>query len=203
LPKDGIGIDMMSDADFGDAFGCLLNSDVMLSPDEVALGLLKSRPWWFRALLRIRGILVKPFGLRGDNTKLKEDESKSAGEPPAVPVNPPNREMKETAGDRSEESAWKESNCSESYPISSKMAFFKVEKRTATDLLLSNEDKHLKALLWITIQDQEVKVITLVKFKNRFGRVYMFVIGPFHKLIVSRLLKSSLVTTTDGKARGL
>ncbi len=60
-----------------------------------------------------------------------------------------------------------------------------------TVMLLS--DKHLGAWLSVYVaaegSSKRVFLITVVKFKQRLGRVYFFVIRPFHAIIVKSLLK--------------
>lgn len=61
-----------------------------------------------------------------------------------------------------------------------------------TVLLLT--DKHLNAYMAVHIQPngsnhKVISAITLVHFKNRLGRIYFFVIKPFHGFIVRNMLK--------------
>lgn len=77
--------------------------------------------------------------------------------------------------------------CGASYGIASVQA----KNRDETVLLLA--DKHLDAYLAIHIAGDEnvkkISVVTLVNFKNTLGRMYFFLIRPFHGLVVKSMLK--------------
>jgi hypothetical protein len=63
-----------------------------------------------------------------------------------------------------------------------------------TVLLLS--DSHLDAYISVYVENKEerkvVSAITLVHFKNRFGRIYFFIVRPFHGVIVKSMLKRAV-----------
>ncbi len=63
-----------------------------------------------------------------------------------------------------------------------------------TVLLLT--DEHLDAYMAVHIQSNEshkmISAITLVHFKNKLGRLYFFVIKPFHGFVVRNMLKRSV-----------
>ncbi|MDO8065265.1 MULTISPECIES: DUF2867 domain-containing protein [unclassified Janthinobacterium] len=65
-----------------------------------------------------------------------------------------------------------------------------------TELVVGGDDKHLDFRIWISIQPSlkgsEVTVSTLVKINNLFGRVYLFIIMPFHKLLTRSLLERAV-----------
>ena len=69
------------------------------------------------------------------------------------------------------------------------------KNRNETVLLLT--DTHLDAYLSFHIENKEeyktISLITLVHFKNKLGRVYFFIIRPFHCLIVKSLLKRLVI----------
>jgi len=62
------------------------------------------------------------------------------------------------------------------------------------ETILRMDDKHLEAIISIYLTDCENKkrnvyAITLVKYHNRLGRVYFFLIRPFHKIVVKEMMK--------------
>ena len=63
-----------------------------------------------------------------------------------------------------------------------------------TVLLLS--DSHLDAYMSVHVkkgqEHKTISAITLVNFNNKLGRIYFFVIRPFHRLIVKSLLKRAM-----------
>lgn len=93
-------------------------------------------PAWVSALMRLRNLLVTPFGL---NTE----------------VTSPNR-----------------------------VGFFPLVTRSETELILGIDDSHLDFRISILKQDGSIYFATWVRTKNRFGRIYLRAIMPFHVLIV-------------------
>lgn len=73
-----------------------------------------------------------------------------------------------------------------------KLGFFDVLERSETEILLNANDKHLEA--WFSIKTESnqnqcvVKIITVVAFHNLMGRIYFFIIKPFHYLIIKDML---------------
>ncbi|MFA6873452.1 MAG: DUF2867 domain-containing protein [Bacteroidaceae bacterium] len=74
-----------------------------------------------------------------------------------------------------------------------KCSFFEVLERNETEIVLFGTDKHLEA--WCAIQydlypDQHyvLRCSTLVKYHNRLGKVYFFLIRPFHYFVIRDLL---------------
>ena len=71
--------------------------------------------------------------------------------------------------------------------------FVSVPAKNSNETVLLLTDKHLDAYLSVHVESKEkhktVSLITLVHFKNKLGRVYFFIIRPFHCLIVKSLLK--------------
>ena len=50
-------------------------------------------------------------------------------------------------------------------------------------------DKHLDAYISVRVVGRTVSVATLVRFRNRLGRVYFTLIRPFHAAVVCSTLK--------------
>ncbi len=71
--------------------------------------------------------------------------------------------------------------------------FTSVPAKNSHETVMMLTDKHLDAWLSVYVAEdgaqKRVFVITVVKFKQRLGRVYFFVIRPFHAIIVKSLLK--------------
>lgn len=69
--------------------------------------------------------------------------------------------------------------------------FFKILHLSEDEMVLGANDTHLNFRAVINITDDpefNIKVTTLVQFNNRMGRIYMNLIGPFHRLVVRRML---------------
>jgi len=75
--------------------------------------------------------------------------------------------------------------------------FASVPVKGANETVLLLSDKHLNAYISIFIGSKErhkmISTITLVQFKNRLGRIYFFVIRPFHGVIVKSMLKRAVI----------
>ena len=61
------------------------------------------------------------------------------------------------------------------------------------EIVLGMDDKHLTfyVSLWcspVLDNSQNLKFTTLVKYNNRWGRIYFMIIRPFHTLIVKSML---------------
>ncbi len=71
--------------------------------------------------------------------------------------------------------------------------FTSVPVKSHHETVMMLTDKHLDAWLSVYVAEEgaqkRVYLITVVKFKQRLGRVYFFFIRPFHALIVKSLLK--------------
>lgn len=66
--------------------------------------------------------------------------------------------------------------------------------RNDNEIIWGMPDKHLDfhVSMWCGEHrdgKQELRITTVVKYNNWFGRVYFFVIRPFHRIIIRSLLK--------------
>lgn len=72
-----------------------------------------------------------------------------------------------------------------------------IPAKSENETVLRLDDAHLSALISVHIQHLEghkklVSATTLVHFRNRLGRIYFFLIKPFHHLVVKGMLKRSV-----------
>ncbi len=75
-----------------------------------------------------------------------------------------------------------------------KIGGFPVIDHDGERVLLGFDDKHLDFRIIVTVEPegaghQHVSLTTLVNRHNLFGRIYILVVTPFHKLIVKTFLK--------------
>lgn len=77
------------------------------------------------------------------------------------------------------------------YPVGSRAMYFTVLERTENEIIMEENDGHLKFRCSVYVNNKEsaVYVTTLVYFNNFFGNMYFFVIKPFHKIIIKVLLR--------------
>lgn len=77
-----------------------------------------------------------------------------------------------------------------------RIGLFKVFDKTADEIVLGEDDKHLNFRVSLFIDNKNENKVnknliisTTVKFNNWFGRFYFIPVRPFHKLIVPIMLK--------------
>ncbi len=81
------------------------------------------------------------------------------------------------------------------YNVGERVVFFTLRDRTASELVMAEDDKHLyfRTSLFVSpIKNnaRKVHVTTLVQYHNALGKIYFMPVKPFHKLIIKTLLKN-------------
>ncbi len=71
-----------------------------------------------------------------------------------------------------------------------RLDFFLVERATPDRLVLTVRDRHLDVMTCLQCEGPLVTVTSSVVTHNAFGRVYMAVVGPAHRVIVRRGLRA-------------
>ena len=66
--------------------------------------------------------------------------------------------------------------------------------KNENEIILGMKDKHLSfyVSLWSGKKEQNIqnlKITTIVQYQNMFGKVYFFIIYPFHKIIIRNMIK--------------
>lgn len=82
----------------------------------------------------------------------------------------------------------------ENFEVDGYIGFFKIFSISETEIILGANDKHLDFRAIITKDkalDYNIKVITLVSYNNTFGKIYMTIIKPFHRIVVKNLVKNA------------
>jgi hypothetical protein len=72
--------------------------------------------------------------------------------------------------------------------------FFKIYYIAENEVILGADDKHLnfRVLIYNTHAEKyNIKVTTLVKFNNSFGKFYMTLVKPFHRLVVMKMVSQA------------
>jgi hypothetical protein len=70
-----------------------------------------------------------------------------------------------------------------------RLDFFLVEAISDHALVLTERDRHLDVMTTILTNAGRVSIVSSVKTHNAFGRVYMLVVGPAHRLITWAMLR--------------
>lgn len=74
------------------------------------------------------------------------------------------------------------------------VGFFKIYDILENEIILGADDAHLnfRASIFNSREDAyNIKVTTVVQFNNLTGKIYMFVVKPFHRLVVKQMLKNA------------
>ena len=77
-----------------------------------------------------------------------------------------------------------------------KIGIFPVLSRTDREVVLGFDDWHLDFRVVVAVADDgekgsRLRTTTLVRRKNLFGRIYIGLVTPFHKMIVQAALRSA------------
>lgn len=77
-----------------------------------------------------------------------------------------------------------------------RVSFFRIYAQDADEILLGEDDSHLDFRLSVRREPaaQQLVVATVVHCHNAIGRLYIFVIAPFHRAIVRSALKRAART---------
>ena len=70
-----------------------------------------------------------------------------------------------------------------------RLDFFLVEHAAPDLLVLTERDRHLDVMTCISTAGTRVAIVSSLLTHNLFGRAYMLVVGPAHKLIVWNMLR--------------
>jgi hypothetical protein len=76
------------------------------------------------------------------------------------------------------------------------VGIFPLVSQSPGEVVLGLDDKHLDFRIWLAVRDKadgtEVWASTLIRFNGVWGRIYLFLIMPFHKLLVRHMLRRAL-----------
>ncbi|MGF0524067.1 DUF2867 domain-containing protein [Agrobacterium pusense] len=82
--------------------------------------------------------------------------------------------------------------------------FFRIQDETADEVVLGEDDWHLDFRVSIRRQRLPsgtlIVTTTAVRINNAFGRLYLFAIAPFHRLIVRASLRRMAASLDDRQA---
>ncbi|KJE89504.1 hypothetical protein CAOG_00961 [Capsaspora owczarzaki ATCC 30864] len=164
------GSDGIDTADFADAYAVDVTGDQgQFVLDAVCDSLFQNAPWFARALMSLRNLLVRPLGLITAASK-PDDQAKSKAD-----------EICETTG----------------RALSKVAGVLVYNKISENELLTGLDDTHMDFRSTILLERDSqgrctrVIVSTKTKCKNTLGQLYMIVIRPFHQWIVPACLESA------------
>lgn len=76
------------------------------------------------------------------------------------------------------------------FAVGNNIGLFKIYYIDEKEIISGLKDDHLDFCISFYKKDNKVLLSTLVKYNNTFGKIYMNIIKPFHKLIVKNMLKN-------------
>lgn len=78
--------------------------------------------------------------------------------------------------------------------IGEQIGLFKLLQKNKSELIFGEDDKHLNFKISLLLDDlkQSLTITTAVNFNNWFGKLYFTIIKPFHKIIVTTMLKATI-----------
>lgn len=78
----------------------------------------------------------------------------------------------------------------------SRLGIFKIYDRSSREIVLGEDDKHLDFRLSLlcakpvaTLEERSLILTSVVHCHNRLGRAYIFLIAPFHRMVVQASLR--------------
>lgn len=154
IPAKSIIHNYLTGTDYADAFKMKIPDTYNSGIDELSKELFDFIPSWVNSLMKLRHVLVRPFGLKTGLGKHSGGESKH------------------------------------------KADLFTVLNKSFNEILMGEQDKHLD--FWLSLYLEEdgkgryITASTVVKYNNRFGRLYFMLIRPFHKIIVPAIMRHNL-----------
>ncbi len=138
-----------------DAFTIRLPAAASSNPDELARFIFAQQPGWVTALLSLRDLIMRGFGVKTASSLAK---------------------LADKAG-------------------RSRVGIFKVYSNGADEIVIGEDDSHLDFRISLLcsrgplLESRHLTMSTVVQCHNLLGRCYLFVIAPFHRVIVKASLR--------------
>lgn len=160
LPAESKLPSMLRRIDFMDAHQVAAH-DPEISAFQAYVAVFADEPRWMRGLMELRGKIATRFGLMHDFDKGK----------PLTPA----------------------SSLAEFSTPGVRAGGFTVQSVLANEFIVGDNDRHLDFRISVLRHQQNGKtfitVATAVEIHNFLGRVYMFVVKPFHRFIAPFMLR--------------
>lgn len=152
-------------SDYLDSYSAKVSLQNIQSIDVVK-AFFQSSPKWIDQLFQLRNRIVRIFGLKtGDEPHSRQELLDNFnGQPGEV------------------------------------LGLFRVYQAQEQEMILGEDDRHLNFKISFhvlhdgssNLRGSVITFTTIVEFNNVFGRFYFWVIKPFHKIIVSSMLRSTI-----------
>jgi len=164
LPNNSLLNQAAKKYDYVDSFqGSITDNGNKLNPTVIGKAFFSSTPNWVGKMMGFRNRAVAVFGLKTSGSMAERRKTLD--------------NLKCEKGE--------------------KVGIFKIYDKTENEIILGEDDKHLdfRVSLYLgesKIEEQEKKltISTCINFNNWFGRLYFLTVRPFHRLIVTTILKA-------------
>jgi len=80
-----------------------------------------------------------------------------------------------------------------SLKVGEKSGIFMIYNIEKEEIIAGEDNSHLDFRVSILKEDGEVTISTLVHYHNLFGKIYMMIVMPFHRIIVKAIMKNALI----------
>ncbi len=80
----------------------------------------------------------------------------------------------------------------EDLKVGGKAGIFRIFAIQKNELIAGEDEKHLNFRVSVLKTDGVLTISTLVQYNNWFGKVYFFIVKPFHKIIVKSMIKNAV-----------
>lgn len=76
--------------------------------------------------------------------------------------------------------------------VGKKTGIFKIYAIYANEIIAGDDDKHLDFRVSVLKNEGILTISTLVQYNNWFGKLYFFIVKPFHKVVIKSILKTAV-----------
>jgi len=80
----------------------------------------------------------------------------------------------------------------ENLKVGEKTGIFKIYAIYDNELIAGEDEKHLDFRISVLKNEGILTISTLVQYNNWFGRLYFFIVKPFHKVVAKSMMKSAV-----------
>jgi Protein of unknown function (DUF2867) len=174
IPENSLLNQLYKNYNYTDSFqGLVTNKQKKLNPEGIAKSFFLSAPTWVSRLFWMRNKIAAFFGLKTSNAKYDLQKI-----------------LRSFNGEKDQH-----------------VGLFRVFDKSENEIILGEDDKHLNFRVSLYLDRSKndgpktnLTISTIVVFNNWFGRLYFFIVRPFHRLIVPEMLKG-MIRQLENKAR--
>lgn len=80
----------------------------------------------------------------------------------------------------------------ENLKVGKKAGIFNIYAITENEIIAGENEKHLDFRVSILKDNETLTISTLVQYNNSLGKLYFFIVKPFHKIVVKSMMKSAV-----------